>query len=222
MRTFVILLVLANLVYLGWHWYTPAPGSGQVRPPTQAAGRTLQLLGEVAGDPGAQAVAPAAAANRTCLALGVFNNTDESNFLISALQTRGLQAKTELIPSGVARTWRVYMPPFGSEPAADQALADLRSRNIDSFRITTGELAGGISLGLFTQENLAIGLQEDLAGQGFKTSIQAIETPRNELWVTIEGISQALLEGPDLLASLSQGLDLDVIEKPCETIASGQ
>ena len=112
------------------------------------------------------------------------------------------------------------MPPFNSDIAARQTLEDLQGSTIDSFIITTGELAGGISLGVFSLENLALGHQESLAGQGFATSIQEIVISDNEIWVTIQGLSQALLEGSELLDLLSEGLELEVIEKPCETFAS--
>ena len=224
MRTFAILLVLANLVFLGWN-LANREQSGQVIPPpsTGRAGKTLQLLEEVApAMPDMQAVAtPQAARPQTCLALGTFRNTEESDFLVSALLERGMQARVELLPAEQNRGFRVYMPPFNSPVAARQTLEDLQADGIDSFIITSGALNGGISLGLFSQESLALGLQERLAAQGFATSIVEVVTATNEIWVTIEGLNQALLEGSDLLDLLSDGLELEVIEKPCEIIASG-
>jgi len=112
------------------------------------------------------------------------------------------------------------MPPFNANTAARQTLEALQADGLDSFLITTGDLAGGISLGLFSQEASALGLQESLAAQGYATSIREVVTSSNEIWVTIEGISQDLLQGSELLDLLSEGLELEVIEKPCETIAS--
>ncbi len=221
MRTFLILLLIANLAYLGWN----LSRGDQDRPvasvpPTAAAGKSLQLLEEVAEsrfpeEPVAPLEQPA-----TCIALGVFDNTEESDFLVSALQERGMQARVELLQAGETSSFRVYMPPFNANTAARQTLEALQADGLDSFLITTGDLAGGISLGLFSQEASALGLQESLAAQGYATSIREVVTSSNEIWVTIEGISQDLLQGSELLDLLSEGLELEVIEKPCETIAS--
>ena len=216
MRTFVILLLLANLAYLGWNLAVreDSPRAASLRPATQARS-TLQLVREVLL-PEIPAVAP-----QSCISLGVFNNTGESDFLVSALLERGMQARAELVETEQSRGFRVFMPPFNSPAAARQTLDTLQAEGIESFIITTGNLSGGISLGVFSQQSLAIALQESLAGSGYATSIEEVITAGNEIWVTIEGLSQALLEGSELLDLLTEGLDLAVVEKPCEIIASG-
>ena len=216
MRVFIFLLLLANIAYLAWNSQNPpeSPPLMATVPSVQAS-RSLQLLSEVVRE-----VEPEPAPVETCISLGIFNTIEESDFLVSALLERGMQARAELLQSDDVLNFRVYMPPFNSETAARQTLEALQAGGIESFIISSGELAGGISLGLFSQEALALAQQETLAAQGFATSIQEVTTTRNEIWVTIEGLSQALLEGSELLDLLSQGLDLEVIEKPCETIAS--
>jgi len=189
-----------------------------VRAPARQTGDRLQLLEEIREDQRRPIAGEAVPVN--CLSLGVFNNTEESDFLVSALLERGLQARVELQQSGQVSSFRVYMPPFNSGAAARQTLEKLQDEGFDSFIITTGEYSGGISLGLFTDEQRALVLQENLAASGYATSIENISTATNEIWVTIEGLSQALLEGSDLLDLLSEGLDLEVIEKPCEMLVS--
>ena len=219
MRTFVILLILSNLGYLGWTLYLPNEKEPvMVRAPARQTGDRLQLLEEIPEDQRRPIAGEAVPVN--CLSLGVFNNTEGSDFLVSALLERGLQARVELQQSGQVSSFRVYMPPFNSGAAARQTLEKLQDEGFDSFIITTGEYSGGISLGLFTDEQRALVLQENLAASGYATSIENISTATNEIWVTIEGLSQALLEGSDLLDLLSEGLDLEVIEKPCEMLVS--
>ncbi len=216
MRTFVILLVMANLVYLGWNlaMREDSPRVTPLRPVTKAES-SLQLLTEVALPQNPQV------ATQSCISVGVFNNTDESDFLVSALIERGIQARAELVEVEQSRSFRVFMPPFNSPAAARQTLGTLQADGIDSFIITTGNLSGGISLGVFSQQSLAFALQERLAGEGYATSIQEVVKTGNEIWVTIEGLSQALLKGSELLDLLIEGLALEVVEKPCEIIASG-
>ncbi len=91
----------------------------------------------------------------------------------------------------------------------------MQDAGFDSFLITSGDFSGGISLGLFSEKDRALALQESLAGTGFPTLINEINTFDTEIWVTIQGLSQDLLEGSKLLDLLSDGLDLQVQEKPC-------
>lgn len=215
MRTFIIMLIIANLAYLGWHQANP-PKSWPVmdRSPLQQASQTLQLLSEI---PEAEPTVQQTQADQplSCISLGVFDTTDEGDFLVSAMLERGMKAQVELLPALGNTRFRIYMPPFNSNTAARQTLEALQDAGFDSFIITSGDFSGGISLGLFSEKDRALALQESLAGTGFPTLINEISTFDTEIWVTIQGLSQDLLEGSKLLDLLSDGLDLQVQEKPC-------
>ena len=128
-----------------------------------------------------------------CLAVGDFENITVTNALLSELRQQGLQARIELIEQTDSE-YRVYMPPFTSDAAARQTLANLLENGIDSFLITDGDLAQGISLGVFTVQNSAFRLQEELASEGYATNIQETVLSNTEFWIVINSAAGSELE----------------------------
>jgi hypothetical protein len=76
--------------------------------------------------------------------------------LVSAVQALGGQADVSVRDVPVSYVWWVYLGGFESEAAASQTLKELQAKKIDSFYMRTGELAGGISLGVFSKEASAL------------------------------------------------------------------
>lgn len=132
--------------------------------------------------------------NLACLALGDFENITISNALVSELRQKGLQARVEL-QEQIESEYRVYMPPFTSDSAVRQTLENLIERGIDSFLITEGDLTQGISLGVFSSQTLAFNLQEELASEGYATSIQESLRRNTEFWIVITSPASIELEG---------------------------
>lgn len=152
-----------------------------------------------------------------CLAVGTFQTVNESNELALALRQQGFMTNVELSEETQSE-YRVYMPPFNSDAAARQTLANLLEGGIDSFIITDGDLARGISLGVFTQEASAYRLQEELAAQGYATGIQEIVRSNTEFWVLIRSASAVELEA--LWSTLAQARNsLIQSENLCEIVA---
>ena len=134
-----------------------------------------------------------AGAVNSCLAFGVFDNIASSNALVTQLRQQGFQARVEL-QEQTDSEYRVYMPPFTSDTAARQTLANLLENGVDSFLITDGDLARGISLGVVSQQNSAYRLQEELAAEGYATNIQEIVRSNTEFWVVVQSLTAASLE----------------------------
>ncbi len=152
-----------------------------------------------------------------CLAVGPFETVGESNELALALRQQGFMTNVELSEETQSE-YRVYMPPFNSDAAARQTLANLLESGIDSFIITDGDLARGISLGVFTQEASAYRLQEELAAQGYATGIQQIIRSNTEFWVLIRSASAVELQA--LWSTLAQARNsLIQSENLCEIVA---
>lgn len=245
MRNFAICLLLLNLLYLAWNMgWIPGAGSEEaviVRNPMQPAPQSLVLLSELENMPPSAAVTTAgesqpAPANVTedvddntapglqepagaaaCLALGVFNTLNEANVFMAELSQQGYQTRLQL-QEQTESEYRVYMPPFNSDAAARQTLASLLENGIDSFIISEGDLAQAISLGVFSQQESAYRLQEQLAAQGYATSILELVRSNTEFWVVVESSSSAELE--DLWQSLLAGRStLQQSENLCEIVA---
>ena len=240
MKSFAIGLFIVNLFFLGWNLeLIPGSRSGQqvvVRNASQQAPQSLILLSELDELPPLRSQAAAGLGSETpeqdaedtqqlapdkgplaCMALGSFADMDSSNDLAQTLEGQGFQTNVE-ISEEIDSEYRVYMPPFNSDAAARQTLANLLESGIDSFIINDGDLARGISLGVFTQQASAYRLQEELAAQGYASGIQEIIRSNTEFWVLVRSASAADLEA--LWGSLSAvGNSLIRSENLCEIVA---
>ncbi len=155
--------------------------------------------------------------NLACLAVGDFENISAANNLVAELRNQGLQARVEL-QEQIESEYRVYMPPFSSDTAARQILANLLDNGIDSFLITRGDLAQGISLGVFSQQKSAFTLQEALASEGYATNIQETVLSNTEFWIVIRSGSDSELEAL-WLNLLNFQASLKQSENLCQMIA---
>jgi hypothetical protein len=153
----------------------------------------------------------------SCLAIGDFEDISVSNALVAELRQQGLQARVEL-QEQTESEYRVYMPPFSSDTAARQTLANLLSNGIDSFLITTGDLAQGISLGVFSQQVSAFTLQEELASEGYATNVQETILSNTEFWIVIRAATSSELEAL-WLTLLNSRPSLKQSENLCQIIA---
>ncbi len=155
--------------------------------------------------------------NRACLAIGDFENIAVSNALVTEFRQQGLQARVEL-QEKIEFEYRVYMPPFTSDAAVRQTLVNLLESGIDSFLITDGDLAQGISLGVFSLQSSAFRLQEKLASEGYATNIQEIVRSNTEFWVVINSATSSELEAL-WLTLLNTQPSLKQSENLCQIIA---
>ena len=62
-------------------------------------------------------------------------------------------------------------------------LKELQKRGVDSFVITEGELANGISLGLFAKKDSVDRLLTKLAKKKITPMVKPLERKRNQYWV---------------------------------------
>lgn len=155
--------------------------------------------------------------SQVCLAIGDFENITVSNALVAELRLQGLQARVDLLEQ-IDSEYRVYMPPFTSDAAARQTLANLMENGIDSFLIADGDLAQGISLGVFTVQSSAFNLQEELASEGYATSIQETVRSNTEFWIVINSSTSSELEAL-WLSLLNTQPSLKQSENLCQIIA---
>lgn len=119
----------------------------------QAARKDIRLLSE-AGAPRsradsstpADAAAPEAA---VCLYLGSFEEETRARVVEQRLLSLDIQAEVRGVDAAAGLEYWVYLPPLASRQASLRQLRELQARRIDSYIITQGELANGISLGIF-------------------------------------------------------------------------
>lgn len=135
--------------------------------------------------------------------------------LSPGLGTATLSAYEEAVSS----TWWVHMPAFESEAVALTMLRELQDKNIDSYYMRTGDLRGGISLGVFSREESARTAQAQIARLGYPTSIAEVFRMEERFAVALALLDETSLESPEWLDLLSVSEGLELAENSCEMIA---
>lgn len=288
MRSFLILLLLANLGYLTWRqgWVLDRPPGvpTEARPAFHPAPQSLTLLSELAPDrrdlmaslmaaqnarAGAQqqlittqrqastvereigdvaveieenkvrseqvlqdfqsAVEPAIAESVEesvpetvpwCGIAGAFNDQSAATNFLVGLADLGVEGLVQVREEPVSSTWWVHMPAFDSEAAAMALLAELQGKNIDSYYMRNGEMAGGISLGVFSRQESATIAQRQLADRGYTTSVREVARMGERYYVALGMPDDALRQAPEWAAFLGRFGPIEVSENACEKIAS--
>jgi hypothetical protein len=81
------------------------------------------------------------------------------------------------------KDFRVLIPPATSPEEAFRKLRELQASNVDSYVITQGEYALGISLGVFSSASGAEVLQARVGSIGYDSEIIEIERQSRSYWI---------------------------------------
>ena len=96
----------------------------------------------------------------------------------------------------------MLLPPAQSRQVARDSISQLKANGIkDYFLVVTGEQTNAVSLGVFSQPELAQRRLDAIAKLGFSPSIQTVDLPLREYWLDWP-VDFPL--SPDLLGDLRQ------------------
>lgn len=165
---------------------------------------------------GASVVAPVP----WCAMVGAFADPKAATDFVNSLPALGAEGVVVLRQEPVSSTWWVHMPAFASEALAREMLAELQAKNIDSYYMRSGEMAGGISLGVYSRRESALIAQQQLADQGYATGLREVFRTGDRPYVQVNMADGARREAPEWRAFLSSAGAAEVSENACETIAS--
>ncbi len=156
-----------------------------------------------------------------CELVGPFAEKEIAREFIEKLT--GVEVKSSVkdieLPSG--RGYWVYLEPAENRKQALRRLGELQSKGVDSYVIPKGELEHGISLGMFSQKDLADSRLKEMVKIGLQPKIMEIERSYREIWVMLDKGEDAklnkytwdrLLEGTNMLER-RQNYCLDVASK---------
>jgi hypothetical protein len=158
----------------------------------------------------ADASADAAAEEQLCQVFGPLADLFTGQALVEKLKLYDMRATLQAIDQATGDSdYRVVIPPAKTPQDAFRKLRELKASSIDSYVITQGPEALGISLGLFSSQMAARTASTDFDAEGYET--QVIEIPRllREFWAygetskerldVDEGIWEAILiEYPEI------------------------
>jgi len=231
MRWMVVALLLANLLVFGWYQYAVGiPGEESQLVGAEPAGDSLQLLDgsvESAAAPNPVPVTPSSApdgearanvAESMCGMIGAFKEQISAKQVRDRLLALGAAVEIVDIPVTVRTDYWVHMGPYPTRDLAMSALRELQQKGVDSFLIADGELANGVSLGLFRQKASAEALLAERKAQGYEVALREIPRVASELWVVINEGSELAESVRDQLLAVSPGTEYR--KNPCGSIVS--
>lgn len=223
MRWFFLLLLVLNLFYYVWHQQQAPLRVKEVESFSlyQGARQNIRLVSEadvarVPVDSGAQVVNSQA----VCLYLGSFEQEAEALALEQRLLSLDIQSGVRSIDAAAGVDYWVYLVPLASRQASLRQLKELQARKIDSYIIGQGDLANGISLGIFPRSDSAESVMQRLREAGYEPMLRELSRAHRAYWVRIAPESRRLASDA-LLESLARDFDrLEHQLMPCEGVAS--
>jgi len=225
MRWILLLLLLLNAFYYVWHQQQAPMRAKEVAPANgyQAARKDIRLLSE-AEAPRSRAEVPAPVDTATpdaavCLFLGSFEGEARARVVEQRLLSLDIQAEVRSVDAAAGVEYWVYLPPLASRQASLRQLRELQARRIDSYIITQGDLANGISLGIFPRNDSANSVMQRLRDVGYEPQIRELSRAHRSFWVRVAPESRRLADEFLLgrLAGDFAGLQHQLM--PCEGVA---
>ncbi|OYT94814.1 MAG: sporulation protein [Pseudomonas sp. PGPPP3] len=223
MRWFFLLLLVLNLFYYVWHQQQAPLRVKEVESFSlyQGARQNIRLVSEadvsrVPVESGAQVVSSQA----VCLYLGSFEQEAEALALEQRLLSLDIQSGVRSIDAAAGVDYWVYLVPLASRQASLRQLKELQARKIDSYIIGQGDLANGISLGIFPRSDSAESVMQRLREAGYEPMLRELSRAHRAYWVRIAPESRRLASDA-LLESLARDFErLEHQLMPCEGVAS--
>lgn len=223
----ILALILQLTVFDGGGSAAARPA---VAPPEVSADRRLRLLSEADTETVRIAASSLQSAPRTvpaqtpvepvCTLVGPFDAVLQAEYLVERLAARDVAASIEELEMPGELGYWVYLPPRETRRQAFNELRDIQAKGIDSYVIPKGELANGISFGMFSQPALAQSRRDDMRSRGYAAEIK--ETPRiyRETWVILApGEAQSL--DPAMWLTLLEGSpNVERRQNYCPPVAS--
>jgi hypothetical protein len=223
MKWIFLTLIAANVLYFLYQTNVEDPATVNTVPQDYPEARPIQLLSERTGQSDRDIeveevlenpIQGAATPETSCLGLGPFDNVLMAQNVAERYNTIGFPVELRAVDNPTGEfDYRVVMAPLPSLQEAFRRLRELKSRDIDSYVITQGEDAQGISLGVFSTEQAALVHQQRLDGEGYAVDIKEIPRVLRGYW--IYG-----LEGGDFPATLLESIrqefsSVEITETAC-------
>lgn len=220
MRTFFLLLVLANVAFFAWARYlSPADAMTDAAPlGRQIEPEKLRVIGHgetppkpaAAGRPEAVAVATASAA---CLEWGSFTLADAPK-MQQLLEPLNLGPRLSQRRTEETAGWWVFIASQGSRQGALKKAAELKALGVQDYFVVAdeGPFRWGLSLGVFRNQEAALSRLAALRSQGVRSAeVGARETIVPKVWLQAQGLDAA---GEARLRDIARQIDGSEV-RPC-------
>lgn len=195
MRLIFFFLAFVNLVIFGWGYFFVERGSpvadvvDRRADPVISSDKVKELnVRSSSREPNSLPVVEddgVSEAPLLCHIVGPFSDSEESDNFIERLASMNIRSQKHELELSVGMSHWLYLPPELSRKDALKKLAELQEQGIDSYVIPKGELANGISLGMFTKKKLADSQLKQIISKGWSPQVKEIDRTQLEVWVMV-------------------------------------
>lgn len=196
-----------------------------------AAGQSLTLLAErernEAGPDSRDGRATTKAGNAgmvpregLCDMVGPFERLLRAEYLVESLSALDVGAEIREFDVPEGKGYWVHLPPEPSRQEALRRLREVQAKRIDSYLIPKGELANGISFGMFSRPELALARRDEMQALGYAAEIREITRTRREIWVVLGAGQAQKISNERWIELISQENNVEKQQKYCSGVAS--
>ena len=122
-----------------------------------------------------------------CFAIGPFEDVFSGQDALERINAIQVEGELRAIDVATGESdYRVLIPPARSAEEAFRKLRELQASDVDSYVITQGEQALGISLGVFSFRAGAEELSGQLTAMGYKPEIIEIQQQSRSYWIEFD------------------------------------
>ncbi len=193
MRWVFLSLVCLNLLVMVWFWRDQAGVNVDQAVTTEQKGAVLVLLSEL--DENALSYKEIKGKDsdglgRRCYSVGPLADRIDAKHLKVRAEALGFNSELRSLTTGSSIEHWVHIPPQGNRQKSLRLLRELQGREIDSYIITQGNLAEGISLGLFRSSESANKLVKKMQDLDYDVVIKEVSRGEKELWLEFPQVTQ--------------------------------
>lgn len=186
MKWVVYALLLVNLAVGLWHYRFKQADTTSTATPADDALHLVLVKEFLAQEEttSAQAAMNNAANTARCYTLGPFKSKDDAGTVTEQLTAQGIPVTPRLSRDNSRQGFWVLLPPAQTRQLARQSINELKANGIkDYFLVVTGEQTNAVSLGVYSQADLAQRRSDAIARLGFSPKIQNVDLPLREYWL---------------------------------------
>ncbi len=121
-----------------------------------------------------------------CELIGPFESGGVASNFVERLKAIEVVSSLKDIELPAGPGYWIYLEPLASRQEAIRLLRELQAKRIDSYVIPKGELANGISLGMFSKKTLSDARVREMTAVGLAPKVEEIERSYREVWVMLE------------------------------------
>jgi hypothetical protein len=193
MRWVFLSLICLNLLVMVWFWRDQAGANVEVVAEPEQKGESLVLLSELDSSEISYKEAKSKTnqvGNRRCYSVGPLADRIDAKHLKVRAEALGFSSELRGLTTKTSIEHWVHIEPQSNRQQSLRLLRELQGRGIDSYIITQGELAEGISLGLFRNKASAQNLKQKMQDLDYSVVIKEVSRGKKELWLEFPQVTQ--------------------------------